>query len=305
MSYQNGLKSKQEVIGAAVGVLSTGRDYLGFGRVRGIDYKEVLAKASEIATTQARIKNLILADKGRGLKRIVARSRVALRPDDYDLERLMEAQTNSITFVRAGLEQIKSGVGLAREFTQTYWGQLIDIPRKVATKEQELLAEIEQLTTLKQQLDEQHYNKEAETAKYFDNLRQKREVERRLKAAIREQKRLSIFSREVELQAMRIDDILEYLCDVESFATDWHMKVTLAHSDITYIREILPLVSQDATALKEIIEVSDNIITNTRDLTAHELGKRYATLQRMGLAPFAILASPGAYPELEQLLQSG
>ncbi len=262
----------------------------------------MLQKAGQIGATQTRIKNLLLSEKGTSVQRFWAKAKLLMNKGDHDLERLMSNQYDAISLVKAGLEDIRRGVTIAKEFSQAYWEALIDIPMKVADKEDELLNETVELTDKKQNLGFEGYDKDERTKEYYQAFKQKREIERKLKVTLSEQSRLVTFSRQVDLQAMRIDDILEYLTDVESFATDWHLKVSLAQSDLFFLKEILPVVSTDADVLREVIELSNNIIANTKELTTHELGKKYASLHRIGLAPYAILSNPRTYESLEQLL---
>ncbi len=293
-------RSKEEIINRALKALNVGTNH--YSELAPIDYREVLQKAGQIGATQTRIKNLLLSEKGTSVQRFWAKAKLLMNKGDHDLERLMSNQYDAISLVKAGLEDIRRGVTIAKEFSQAYWEALIDIPMKVADKEDELLNETVELTDKKQNLGFEGYDKDERTKEYYQAFKQKREIERKLKVTLSEQSRLVTFSRQVDLQAMRIDDILEYLTDVESFATDWHLKVSLAQSDLFFLKEILPVVSTDADVLREVIELSNNIIANTKELTTHELGKKYASLHRIGLAPYAILSNPRTYESLEQLL---
>ncbi len=273
-----------------------------FSSIGNLDYQGILAKAAEIAPLQTRIKDVLIAQYGPPLQRLAKRTKIAFQKSQYDITELITKQYESIAFVANTMEGIKKAVSEAKVFVEDYWRSLTELPIMASNKKTNTLNRIEQL---KQQLGEmasEEYDASTDPKGYFEYLRKKRTAEREIKQSIALVNRLSFFTRSIEESCSTVDRLCDYLQDIEGFATDWLMRITLAQSDFYLIKTMLPAVVTSADSFSTLVQLSDQIINITSELTERKLRESYKLLSMHGLKPLQAIVSRAPLASLEHLL---
>jgi hypothetical protein len=269
------MTTKREIVEKAIRELTPG-EYIS--QPQKINTKRIKRVARKIGGLQRSVEDI--AETGPLLRRLWGRMRTWTSP--HSIDELMGQQHIAISYVKGGMEGIRTNIDAALLACEEYWHSAEKAPLDKIQEEEGWLIRLRILTEEKRRLSFQSYDAEEDTERYFRHKAEHLRVERELKHTLDEYNRCRGAIQGMEPRLEKADELIRYLNEQRQRVEDWYELVQESEASLELAKSIVPALANGSEALSVFVRLSEQIVRNTAGLTSHEFSKSYARIENLG-----------------------